>query len=103
VGLRFEAVISSAHRFESHVNLATAAEARDDAILAATHWSAAANIHGTPLLCGEPSTNWIEPVAAQYSALADMARTRGVQRRFGLPRFALKQSPAAQQRLYAGR
>jgi hypothetical protein len=103
VGLRFEAVISSAHRFESHVNLATAAEARDDAILALTHWSAAAKIHGTPLLCGEPATSWIAPVASQYSALADMARARGAQRRFGVPPFAHKQPPAAQQTLYGGR
>lgn len=104
VGLRFEAVISSAHRFESHVNLATAAEARDDAMLAATHWSAAAKIHGTPLLGGEPSTLWIEPIAANYSALADRARARGVQRRFGLPRFAaVNQPPSAQQTLYGSR
>ena len=76
VGLRFEAVISSAHRFESHVNLASAAEARSDAVQAVTHWSAATKIYAAPLLAGEPSAPWIEPVAADYAALAEAARLR---------------------------
>jgi DNA-binding winged helix-turn-helix (wHTH) protein len=80
VGLRFEAVISSAHRFESHVNLATAAEARDEAVLANTHWSAASKIYAAPLLAGEPSAAWIEPMAAEYAVLADAARSRASRR-----------------------
>lgn len=103
VGLRFEAVISNAHRFESHVNLATAAEARDERVLATTHWSAASKLYAAPLLAGEPSATWIEPRAAEYAVLADAARLR-VPRRLASashPRF--KQPSTAQRAALGGR
>jgi len=103
VGLRFEAVISSAHRFESHVNLAAAAEARNDEVLAGTHWSAASKIYAAPLLAGEPSASWIEPMAAEYAVLADAARSR-VPRRFPMrPIPGFKQPPTAHQAALGGR
>ena len=103
VGLRFEAVISSAHRFESHVNLAAAAEARDDAVLAGTHWSAASNIYAAPLLAGEPSAPWIESMAAQYAVLADDARSR-LPRRFPMrSNVSFNRPPAAHPAVVGGR
>jgi hypothetical protein len=103
VGLRFEAVISSAHRFESHVNLATAAEARDDAVLASTHWSAASKIYAAPLLAGEPSAPWIEPMAAEYAVLADAARSRIPRRYQAGSSASFNRAPAAQPAAYGGR
>ena len=103
VGLRFEAVISSAHRFESHVNLATAAEARDDAVQATTHWSAAAKIYAAPLLAGEPPTAWIEPLSAEYALLAATATLRARRRLAdGVP-ARLKRLPPAQPAALGGR
>jgi len=103
VGLRFEAVISSAHRFESHVNLAAAAEARDDAVLAGTHWSAASKIYAAPLLAGEPSAPWIESMAAQYAVLADDARSR-LPRRFPMrSNVSFNRPPAAHPAVFGGR
>jgi DNA-binding SARP family transcriptional activator len=103
VGLRFEAVISSAHRFESHVNLAAAAEARDDAVLASTHWSAASKIYAAPLLAGEPSAPWIEPMAAEYAELADAARSRVPRRYQTGPFVSFNQPSAAQPAAFGGR
>jgi hypothetical protein len=103
VGVRFEAVISSAHRFESHVNLAAAAEARDDSVLASTHWSAASKIHAAPLLAGEPAATWIEPLAAEYAVLAATARSRTSRRHHPASFVTFKQASPAQSAAFGGR
>ncbi len=103
VGLRFEAVISSGHRFEAHVNLATAAEARDDTVQATTHWSAAAKIYAAPLLAGEPATTWIEPMAEKYASLADAARLRVPRRLSAASQAPLRRPATAQPAVLGGR
>jgi hypothetical protein len=75
IGLRFDAVVSSTHRFALHADLAVAAEARGAAAVAYRHWSAALQLYTAPVLSGEPFAWWIEQRAATFEIL----RARGRQ------------------------
>jgi hypothetical protein len=70
IGLRFESVVSSAHRFALHAELATAAEARGSHAFARAHWSAALKLYSAPVLSGEPFAWWIERQAEAFASLA---------------------------------
>jgi hypothetical protein len=74
IGLRFESVVSSAHRFVLHAELATAAEARGSHAFAQAHWSAALKLYSAPVLSGEPVAWWIERQAEAFAALSQRAR-----------------------------
>jgi hypothetical protein len=74
IGLRFESVVSSAHRFVLHAELAAAAEARGSQAFALAHWSAALKLYSAPVLSGEPVAWWIERQAEIFAALALRAR-----------------------------
>ena len=76
IGLRFDAVVSSTHRFALHADLAVAAEARGALTAAYSHWTAALQLYTAPVLSGEPFAWWIEQRAATFEIL----RARG--RRF---------------------
>ena len=71
VALRFGNVVSTATRFSTHVEVASAAYARGELDAAAAHWSAALRLHSAPLLSGEPPAPWI---AAAQRAFDDAAR-----------------------------
>jgi hypothetical protein len=74
IGLRFESVVSSAHRFVLHAELAAAAEARGALAFAHAHWSAALKLYTAPILSGEPVAWWIERQVETFAALAVRAR-----------------------------
>jgi hypothetical protein len=74
IGLRFESVVSSAHRFMLHAELAVAAEARGSHAFAHAHWSAALKLYSAPILSGEPVAWWIERQAETFATLALRAR-----------------------------
>jgi len=75
IGLRFDAVVSSTHRFVLHADLAVAAESRGALAAAYNHWSAALQLYTAPVLSGEPFAWWIEQRAATFEIL----RARGRQ------------------------
>ena len=74
IGLRFDAVVSSMHRFVVHAELAVAAEARGASSTALAHWTAALQLYTAPVLSGEPFAWWIEERAAAFEILRQRGR-----------------------------
>lgn len=74
IGLRFDAVVSSMHRFVVHAELAVAAEARGASSAALAHWTAALQLYTAPVLSGEPFAWWIEERAASFEILRQRGR-----------------------------
>ncbi len=70
VALRLGNVVSTAHRFSTHVKVASAAYDRGDFDAAVAHWSAALRLHSAPLLSGEPSAPWIAAAQREYDEAA---------------------------------
>ncbi|MDQ6925148.1 MAG: hypothetical protein M3154_02815, partial [Candidatus Eremiobacteraeota bacterium] len=70
VALRLGNVVSTANRFSTHINVASAAYDRGDLHAAVAHWSAALRLHSAPLLSGEPSAPWIAAAQHEYDEAA---------------------------------
>lgn len=74
IGLRFDAVVSSLHRFVVHAELAVTAEASGAIEAALAHWAAALRLYTAPVLSGEPLAWWIEQRAATFEILRQRGR-----------------------------